>query len=151
MARGWGGGMHGWGFVWQGGAWQGDMHGRECASQGVCGRGACMAERVYVAGMHGRGCMWQGVCIATGMHGRGHVWQGECMARGMHERAVCVVGWQEKWPLQWAVYILLECILVKLTFIHSLLYLDVSPRINRALLYKDVKVSDLQTHVRLAQ
>ena len=131
MARGW---VHPWlGVCVVGAGMAGGMHGRE----GVCGRGyawqvgawqgACMA-----GGVDGKGCAWQGVCITGGMHGRGNVWQGACV-QGACMAGQCVWwGWQEKWPLQWAVCILLECILVKLTFIHSLLYLDVLPRINRA-------------------
>ena len=52
-----------------------------------------------------RGC----VCGKGGMHGEGgHVWQrGRAWRKGGGERA-----WQERRPLQWAVRILLECILV---------------------------------------
>ena len=48
----------------------------------------------------GGGCAWQG----GGMCARGHVWQ----------RGMCARGhvWHERWPLQWTVRILLECILV---------------------------------------
>ena len=58
--------------------------------------------------MHGKrghawwGSVWHGVCMAgsvTGMHGSGHAWQGGHM-------------WQERWPLQRTVRILLECILL---------------------------------------
>ena len=57
--------------------------------------------------MAGR-CAWQGVCMAGGvhsrmsMHGRGHAWQG-----GVHGRG-------HAWHMvnEWAVQILLECILV---------------------------------------
>ena len=67
-------------------AWQaGGMHGR---------------GHVCWGGMHDRGCVWQG-----GMHGGGPVWQGACVAGGGH-------AWQERRPLQRAVRILLECILV---------------------------------------
>ena len=52
----------------------------------------------------------------------------ECQVRGMHDEGVCMAGgmhgkdgmcgrghaWQERWPLQQAVCILLECILVTL-------------------------------------
>ena len=55
--------------------------------------GACMVG----GGIHGRGCM------VGGRHRGGHAWQGG--------RA-----WQEKRPLQWAVRILLTCILVVLVF-----------------------------------
>ena len=57
------------------------------------------------------------------MHGEGgHAWQrGACMAKGgggmhdgsVHGRGVYIVGghaWQERWPLQQKVRILLECI-----------------------------------------
>ena len=51
----------------------------------------------------------EGACMQGGVYGRGHVWQG----------GACVVGgghvWQERQPLQWAVRILLECILVTLS------------------------------------
>ena len=52
------------------------------------GKGVCVA-----GGMHGRG-----VCMAEGVHSRGHAWEGACV--------------QERWPLKWAVSIVLECILV---------------------------------------
>ena len=88
-------------------------------------RGACVAGDV-----HGRG-----TCVAGGMHGwGGHAWLGMCKARGAcvavgcawqgegtcMAREACVVGvgrghaWQERWPLQRTVHILLECILVEL-------------------------------------
>ena len=110
------GGMHGGGHVWWG-------H----ASHGACVEGACMA-----GGMHDRRHMWQG-----GMCGRGHVWQGGMCGRGTcMEGGACVAGghawrggmcgrgcawqrghaWQERQPLQLAVRILLECILVRYIF-----------------------------------
>ena len=49
-----------------------------------------------------------------GVHGGGACVVGE---GGMHGRGVCVEGggaWQERQPLQWAVRILLECILVNI-------------------------------------
>ena len=49
--------------------------------------------------MHGRGVCGRLTCMAGG-----HVWQGVCMSGGH--------AWQEKWQLQRAVRILLECILV---------------------------------------
>ena len=56
--------------------------------------------------MHGRG-----TCVAGGMHDKG-----ACMAGGVYGRELCVAGWgvawQERWPLQSTVRILLECILV---------------------------------------
>ena len=62
---------------------------------GVRGRGdMCSRVAFMVGGMYGRGA-----CI-TG----GHVWQGVVCSRGH--------VWQERWPLQRAVPILLECILV---------------------------------------
>ena len=62
---------------------------------------------MYGEGMHGRGA-----CMAGG----GHVWQG-----GVHGRGH---AWQERWPLQQAVHILLECILVLLElFLNDLLNL----------------------------
>ena len=113
------------GHVWQGRAWQG---GRKCM---VAGGG----------GMHGRLCAWWGHAWQWGVCGRGgHAWQ-----RGMHEcvcgRGACMAGdmcgswracmarecvwqggcaWQEKWPLEWAVRILLECILVWQIFFQKL-------------------------------
>ena len=84
-------------------------------------------------GVHGRGCAWQGAFIAGGMHGRGHAWQGACMAEemcmvgGMHGRGhawqgcVCATHPPPRQILllrrtvnEWAVRILLECILVKI-------------------------------------
>ena len=72
----------------------------------VCGR----------EGVCGGGHAWQG-----GMCGRGHAWQGACMAG-----CVCMSGgvngghvgwgegiWQERQPVQQAVHILLEYILIK--------------------------------------
>ena len=68
--------------------------------------------------------------MAGGMHGRGHAWLGGMHGRwGMHDKGQGCAwqvahawqeggvhgrgrAWQEKWPLQWAVRILLECILV---------------------------------------
>ena len=47
------------------------------------------------------GCVWQG-----GVRGRG-----TCMVAGMHSGGRGG-AWQERWPLQRAVRILLECILV---------------------------------------
>ena len=86
----WGGGgdMHGWGHVWQGvcvadGAWQG---GHAWWGE-ACVVGVCVAGEVCVAGdIHGRGA-----CVAEGMCGRGYVWY--------------TVN-------EWAVHILLECIVV---------------------------------------
>ena len=106
--------------------WQVGMHGR----RSMCGRGACMAGTCMAGGMHGKGvqvregvCM-AGACMVGGMCGRG-VCGGVCVAGGMHGRCVCYRGnawqgcawwgghaWQERWPLQWMVCILLECILV---------------------------------------
>ena len=105
---------------------QGGMHGRwACVVGGMCGRG----------GMHGRGHAWWGACMAGryawqevcmagghawqgGMHGRGAcvaggMCGGGCMGGGMHGRGVCMAG---KWQLQWAIRILLECILVCFVF-----------------------------------
>ena len=81
-----GGGMHGRGY-----AWQGDMctTGGMCATEGMCG-----------GGVRGRG-----VGVAGGVHGGGSMWWGEAGR-----------AWQKRQPLQRAVRILLECILV----IHSI-------------------------------
>ena len=76
------GGMCGWGHAWQGCAWQGDMH----------GKGGMHGGESVVQGVHGRECV-------AGMHGSWHAWQGGHM-------------WQERWPLQRTVRILLECILL---------------------------------------
>ena len=71
---------------------RGDVHGRVC----VCGRG----------------CAWWGHAWQGGVHGRGACVAGACMARG-----ACVVG-GHAWQIlrdtvnEWAVLILLECILV---------------------------------------
>ena len=48
-------------------------------------------------GVHGGGHAWWG-------GGGVHAWHGACMAEGY--------AWQERWPLQRVVHILLECILV---------------------------------------
>ena len=85
------------------------MHG----GGGMHGGGVCVA-----GGHMWQGCAcwggehaWQVACMAGGMHGRGHGWQWGKAA------------WQERWPLQRAVRILLECILVyhKYCFIQLLL------------------------------
>ena len=68
-------------------------------------QGACM----MVGGMHGGGGhAWQRACVAGGMHVGGHVWQ-RCEWQGH--------AWQDRWPLQRTVRILLECILVSLIFV----------------------------------
>ena len=66
MAMG-GGGMHGRGHAWLGGA-----HVAGCVTGSVHGRGACVS-----GGMHGGGHAWQG-----GVCGRGHAWQGGMCGRG---------------------------------------------------------------------
>ena len=89
--------MTGGGMYGRGHVWQGDMHGRGHVLQGcMCGRG---------------GHVWQ-----EGMHGRGHMWQG-----GMHDR--WGHSWQERRPLQWAVRILLECILKIKVLLHRFFFL----------------------------
>ena len=66
----------------------------------MCGKGgACMAGGHGRGGMCGRGHVWQG-----------GVWQGACMAGGCAWQEGH--AWQEGQPLQQAVRILLECILV---------------------------------------
>ena len=78
--------------------------------------------------MYGGGHVWWGSCVVGGhvwqggMHGRGHVWQGSVHGGGMRgEGGMCGKGgmcgegggtWQERWPLQRTIRILLECILV---------------------------------------
>ena len=72
------------------------------------GKGVCMVEdHAWQEGMHGE--------VGGGMCGRG-----TCMAGG-HAWWGCV--WQERWPLQQMVRILLECILVN---IWSLFQADLS-------------------------
>ena len=79
---------------------------------GVSGRGACMAVGcAWQRGMCGGGHAWQ----VRGMHGRGHAWLGHVWQRGVSGMGTCIAGlhaWQERWPLQHTVCILLECILV---------------------------------------
>ena len=78
-------------------AWQMGVHGNGGHARQ---RGACMVK----GGVCGMRHAWRGVCIA-----------GACMAGGMHGRGVCMAvgcAWQERWPLQRTVCILLECILV---------------------------------------
>ena len=74
-------------FCSQGGACVVDEH----AWQGACVAGACMV----------------GVCMAGGVHGGGMHGGGVRGSGGEGGRA-----WQDRRPLQWAVRILLECILV---------------------------------------
>ena len=115
-------GGHAWGACGGGHAWWGI-----CSRGDMCvcvGGGTCMAGgmhgggRACVGGMHGvvghvcwgRACMvrehaWLGGMHGRGMHGEGYAWQRVYMAGGH--------AWQERWPLQWVVHILLECILVK--------------------------------------
>ena len=82
------GGVHGRGVMHGGGACMvGGVHGRE----GMPGR-----EGMHLWGVHG------GV-HGRGIHGRGHAWQGG-------------LAWQDRWPLQRTVRILLECILVPKCF-----------------------------------
>ena len=66
----------------------------------------CMAS---IQGLHGRG----GACVVGDMCGRG------CIGGGMCGKGACVARgafysrghvWQERWPLQRTVRILLECI-----------------------------------------
>ena len=45
--------------------------------------------------------MVEGACVVGGMHGREHAWQGGMCGRGGGP------AWQERWPLQRAVRILL--------------------------------------------
>ena len=69
-------------------------------AEGMCGRG---------------GHAWQ-ACVKT-LPFRGHAWQG----------SVC--GWGHVWqgcgPLQWAIHILLECILVVQTFQLQLIIINI--------------------------
>ena len=88
--------------------------------QGVCmvgvGVGMAGGMRGRVGGMYGvGGYAWQGVCVAQGLcMAGGHVWKGMCVwFGGVHVRGVCM-PWQIPWDTvnDWAVRILLECILV---------------------------------------
>ena len=121
-----------WGDAWQraciagGCVWQGGVHGG-----GMHGRGVCMVGgHAWQGGMHGRdmhgtgGMRGRGLGVGVGVHDRGHVWQGSMHGRGCKWQGVCMAGdmyggehvWQERRPLQQAVRILLECILVLLFF-----------------------------------
>ena len=65
-----GGGMHGRGHAWSGGA---------CVAGGACMAGGC----AWLGGVHGREHAWQGVCMEGG-----HAWQGTCVGGG----GACVAG-----------------------------------------------------------
>ena len=101
------GGMHGGGVHGSGacvaGAWQGVCLAEGCMAEGVCmAGGACVAGRACIAGgMHGRGGCVHGGSVHGGMHGRRHALQGACM--------------QDRRPLKWVVYLLLEYILVSVS------------------------------------
>ena len=95
----------------------GGMHGGGMHGQGVCVAGEVVCGR----GQHGRGHAWWGACMAQGhlwqgcVCGRWGVWQGVCIAGGMHGReGACVAGRSTLQDTlnEWAVCILLECILV---------------------------------------
>ena len=109
---------------------QGNIFKSEC--QEFCpqgGGGACLGC-AWQGVMHGIGHAWQGACMAGG-----HAWQGGVCGRGMHgggmhgRGGLCMVGghvcgggcacqggcvWQilQDTVNEWAVHILLECILV---------------------------------------
>ena len=77
------------------------------------GEGACV-----VGGEHGGRVCMVGACMVEwggGVHGRGSVYGG-VWGMGVHGGGGGVVAWQEIWPLQQMVRILLECILVLLGF-----------------------------------
>ena len=74
----------------------GGLHGA-CVAKGVC-----MAERGSMCGRGGHA--WQEACMAGGVHGRGHVWHA-CPPRQIL-RVRHTVN-------EWAVCILLECILAR--------------------------------------
>ena len=65
------------------------------------------------------------MCGCGGVHGRGYAWWGgACVAEG-----ACVAGghaWQERRPLQWAIRILLECILVSKMFLKCYFFNELS-------------------------
>ena len=73
----------------------------------------------------------------------GSLHPGDLYPGGLHPREVCIQDTMEYSQL-------LECILVKLIF-HAAINLLHSPKINRANLYKDLNVSDLQANASLAQ
>ena len=110
------------GHAWQGVCVAGDIQGRgvcmvgACMAGGMCGEGLCVVGSMHggdmhCKGVHGKGVHGREACVA-GRHAwwgggkcdRGHTWQGVC-SKGGH-------AWQEKWQLQQAVYIILDCILV---------------------------------------
>ena len=92
---------------------------------GMRGKGVCVGRGVC---MHGRGRhAWQGTCIAGG-HAwkREHAWWWVCIAggcvwqEGIHGRGACMAwGRGHAWHTvnEWAVRILLECILVLFLFL----------------------------------
>ena len=93
-----------------------------------------LGEGVYMS--VGHACL-EGVCMPGGVAVEGYVWvghacQGACVARGHEYRVVCMARgacmavervWQERQPLQRAVCILLECILVSMfLFLYIIFY-----------------------------
>ena len=74
------------------------MHGK----WGMCGKGG----HAWTGQLHGRGACVVGVCMAGGV----------CFGGGCH-------AWQERWPLQRTVRILLECILVVIVIVCSLQFI----------------------------
>ena len=109
-----GGDMHDWGHAW--------LLGGVCGCQGVCG---CSGACVVVGGMHGcRGhasspggaWLWGGVCGSQGacMVAGGCAWlPGACMVGGVCVVVGgCVCRIRQDTVNEWAVRILLECILV---------------------------------------
>ena len=78
----------------------------------MCGRGCVCGGRVcMVGGVHGKkGVRMAGGMCGGGMHGRGHAWWGVCVTGGGYTWSGGH-AWQGG-PLQRAVRILLECILV---------------------------------------
>ena len=81
-----------------------DMHGEG----GIHGEVVCVTKGGWIPGecVVKVACMVIGACMAGVVHGRGCVWQETCkVGRGMCGRG-CM---QERWPLKWAVHILLEC------------------------------------------
>ena len=126
------GGMHGKGghAWWEACMAKGGMHGGGHACQGVCvvrkhaWQGACMAGGACMGGHAWHEACGRGVCVVGGMCGRGvcvaegFVWQREHASHGGHARYQGHVwdggrAWQERWSLQGAVRMLLECILVQ--------------------------------------
>ena len=95
----------------------GGVHGRG----GMRGRGGAWTAKG--GGMYGKGhvwqegCAWQGECVVGEHAWWGEAWCGACVEGGScTARDMCggqeLRAWQQRWPLQRTVRIILECILV---------------------------------------